>query len=90
MEKGSGRNSCPCKTAFLKEVAHATLRLGLQNIFETLFSNVATSGNKTIHTPPLPLHSKMGCFLQVTLTVTRRCMEGMEVGKFHFPLIRSA
>ena len=46
------------------------LRLGLQNIFETLFSNVATSGNKTIHTPPLPLHSKMGCFLQVTLTVT--------------------
>ena len=66
------------------------LRLGLQNIFETLFSNVATSGNKTIHTPPLPLHSKMGCFLLVTLTVTQHCMEGVEVGKFHFPLFRSA
>ena len=25
MEKESGRNSCPCKTAFLREVAHATL-----------------------------------------------------------------
>ena len=90
MEKGSGRNSCPCKTAFLREVAHATIRLGLQNIFETLFSNVATSGNKTIHTPPVPLHSKMGCFLQVTLTVAQHCMEGLEVGKFHVSLIRSA
>ena len=66
------------------------LRLGLQNIFETLFSNGATSENKTIHTPPLPLHSKMGYFLQVTLTVTQHCMEGVEVGKFHFPLFRSA
>ena len=66
------------------------LCLGLQNIFETLFSNVATSGNKTIHTPPLPLHSKMGCFLQVTLTVAQHCMEGVEVGKFHVSLIRSA
>ena len=25
MEKGSGRNSCPCKTAFSRELAHATL-----------------------------------------------------------------
>ena len=59
------------------------LRLGLQNIFETLSSNGATS-------TPLPLHSKMRGFLQVTLTVTQHCMEGVEVGKFHFPLIRSA
>ena len=69
------------------------LRLGLQNIFETLFSNAATSGNKTIHPPappPLPLHSKMGCFLQATLTVTQHCMEGVDVGKFHLPLFRSA
>ena len=39
------------------------LRLGLQNIFETLFSNAATSGNKTIHTPPPPSPSfKNGVF----------------------------
>ena len=31
----------------------------------------------------------MGCFLQVTLTVAQH-LEGVEVGKFHFPLIRSA
>ena len=32
----------------------------------------------------------MGCFLQVTLTVAQHCMEGLKVGKFHVPLIRSA
>ena len=66
------------------------LRLGPQNIFKILPSNGATSENKTIHTPPLPLHSKMGCFLQVTLTVAQHCMEGLKVGKFHVPLIGSA
>ena len=66
------------------------LRLGLQNIFETLFSNVASSRNKTIHTPPLPPHSKMGCFLQETLKVAQHCMEGVGVEKFYVSLIRSA
>ena len=65
------------------------LRLGLQNIFEILPSNGTTSENKTIHAPSLSLHSKMGCFLQVTLTVAQHCMEGMKVEKFHVPLIRS-
>ena len=51
------------------------LRMRLQNIFETRSSNGATSENKTIHMPPFSLHSKMGCFLQVTLTVTQHCME---------------
>ena len=32
-------------------------------IVETLFSNRVTSGNKRIHTPPPPLHSKLGCLL---------------------------
>ena len=32
-------------------------------IVETLYSNRVTSGNKRIHTPPCPLHSKLGCLL---------------------------
>ena len=32
-------------------------------IAETLYSNGVTSENKTIRTPPYPLHSKFGCLL---------------------------
>ena len=90
MEKGSGGNSCPCKTAFLREVhlAHATL--GTSKHFRNTVLKCGNFGEQNIHTPPVPLHSKMGCFLQVTLTVAQHCMEGVEVGKFHVSLIRSA
>ena len=49
---------------FSRWVSLSCLRQWLSDkIVETLYSNRATTENKRIHTPPPPLHSKLGCLL---------------------------
>ena len=49
---------------FSRWVSLSCLRQWLRDkIVETLYSNRATTENKRIHTPPPPLHSKLGCLL---------------------------
>ena len=49
--------------------------------------------NKTIHTPPPSLHSKLGCLLISTgssNSCTTHCMEGLRNRKLYFPLFNLA
>ena len=60
-------------------------------IVETLYSNRVTSGNKRIHTPPCPLHSKLGCLLfsiGSSNSVTT-LHGGMGVEKLYFRLLKT-
>ena len=55
-------------------------------------SNRVTSENKTIHTPPPPLHSKLFffvCFVKVAPTATQHYTKGMGKGKLYFPPLMS-
>ena len=53
---------------------------------------MVTSENKRIHTPPCPLHSKLGCLLFSIGSSNRgtSCMEGMGEEKLYFHPLKSA
>ena len=58
-------------------------------------SNGVALENKTILTPPPPLHSKLGCLLSstgtVAWTVVQHCMEGWETDEtLYFPFFKLA
>ena len=62
-------------------------------IVKTLYSNRITSENKRIRTPPVPLHSKLGCLLfslgSSNIGRTLHCMKGMGGENLYFLLLKS-
>ena len=56
---------------------------------ETLSLNAATSGNKTTHTSPFPLCSKLWCLLSsyCISKVAQHCIEGVGEGKIKLPFL---
>ena len=90
MEKGSGGNSCPCKTAFLREVhlAHATL--GTSKHFRNTVLKCGNFGEQNSPYPSRCPSFKNGVFSASNSNSGSTLHGGVEVGKFHVSLIRSA
>ena len=66
--------------------------IGPQPTISRKIVNVLKLGNlenKTIHTPPPPILSNLGClfFLQLARTAAQCCMEGVREESFIFPLL---
>ena len=75
---------------FSRWVSLSCLRQWLNDKFvETLYSNMATTENRRIHTPLPPLHSKLGCLLfSISSSKSGTTLHGGDGGgKALFPLL---